>query len=154
MKKKFFQKLKLILGCFFLSFFFNVSTIKAIEKKSENEIIIIQCPEIPRKFTKEVNKDDEIKKPKPRKIGGILTGTTSEKYQKSSFLWINEYGKKNNLILPKIRSTHNISKITSINTNYHLKKEDDKKIKKFKELFYLEIKQIIITDYNNSKNKK
>lgn len=149
MKKTIFQKLKKFLGCFLISLTLNVSTIKADEKNIETRTQTIVCTKKRNKkfiqFFKKDLKDSEINKVKGQKIGGILTGTTYEKYKNSTFIWLDEYGKNNRLILSKVKTVNIPPKINSIMTTFDEKKNNNHN--KIKELFSIKIIEIIFNSY-------
>lgn len=142
MKKKIFEKLKKILGCFFICFSLNFRGVKATENNMTCETITIRCPERRfkrRLFSIRTNKnqnnleeDIEIKTIKGKRLGGILSGTTYEKFQKNTLVWLDDFGKNEKLILSKVQSVNIPPKIKSISTNFSIiKNENDKKIKEF-----------------------
>lgn len=151
MKKTIFQKLKKFLGCFLISLTLNVSTIKADEKNIETRTQTIVCTKKRNKkfiqFFKKDPMDSEINKVKGQKIGGILTGTTYEKYKNSTFIWLDEYGKNNRLILSKVKTVNIPPKINSIMTTFDEKKNNNHN--KIKELFSIKIIEIIFNSYYN-----
>jgi hypothetical protein len=152
MKKKIFQKLKKFLGCFLLSLTLNVSSIKADEKNIQIQTQTIICRKKPNKkfiqFFKKDLMDSEINKVKGKKIGGILTGTTYEKYKNSTFIWLDEYGKNNKLILSKVKNVNIPPKINSVITTFDEKKNNNDN--KIKELFSIKISEIIFNSYYNN----
>ena len=65
-------------------------------------------------------------------MGGVLSGTTYEKFQKNTLVWLDDFGKNEKLILSKVKNVNVPPKIESINTNFGMiKKENDTKMKEF-----------------------
>ncbi len=142
MRKKIFQKLKKFFCYFFICFSLNFRSVKATENNITYQTTIIRCPGSMfkrRLFRIRTNKNQnnidehvEIKTIKGKRLGGILSGTTYEKFQKHTLVWLDDFGKNEKLILSKVQSVNIPPKIESISTKFSIiKKENDKKIKEF-----------------------
>ena len=142
MRKKIFQKLKKILCYFFICFSLNFRGVKAIENNITYQTTTIRCPGSMferrlfrirnNKNKKNLDDDIEIKTIKGKRLGGVLSGTTYEKFQKNTLVWLDDFGKNEKLILSKVKSLNVPPKIESINTNFGMiKKENDTKMKEF-----------------------
>ena len=142
MRKKIFQKLKKILCYFFICFSLNFRSVKATENNITYQTTTIRCPGSMferrlfrirnNKNKKNLDDDIEIKTIKGKRLGGVLSGTTYEKFQKNTLVWLDDFGKNEKLILSKVKSVNVPPKIESINTNFGMiKKENDTKMKEF-----------------------
>lgn len=134
MRKKIFQNLKKILCSFFICFSLNFRSVKATENNMTCETITIRCPErmFKRRFFRiRINKnqnnlqeDFESKNVKGKRVGGYLTGTTYEKFQKQTLLWLDDYEKKNKILTKsKVPIVKIPPKIESTSTNFNILKE-------------------------------
>ena len=142
MRKKIFQKLKKILCYFFICFSLNFRSVKATENNITYQTTTIRCPGSMferrlfrirnNKNQKNLDEDIEIKTIKGKRLGGVLSGTTYEKFQKNTLVWLDDFRKNEKLILSKVKSVNVPPKIESINTNFGMiKKENDTKMKEF-----------------------